>query len=235
MIKQIIFGVVGLFSSLSICQAQDAEEFQFQAKADRLRRMLTNSMYKNPESFLRELLSNSSDALEKFRILSLTNKGDGNPLAIRIKFDKPSRTLTIEDNGIGMSKDDLINYLGTIAESGTSKMLEKQESSNMIGQFGIGFYSAFIVANKIEVFSKQQNEKIGHVWESSEETSSFKVRSAPEFDLFGTKTGESDAHGTKTVLHMKTDEFLDESSLKTIAKKYAEFFSFPIYFEKSKR
>lgn len=200
------------------------EKFDYVAKADRLRHMLTNSIYSNKETFIRELLSNSNDALEKQRLESLTQKEDSAPLSILIDINKEKRQLIIEDNGIGMSKDELVNYLGTIAESGTSKVLEKGDNPNMIGQFGIGFYSAFIVADNVQVYSKSHADKHGHVWEGTDSSSSFTISPIPEFT----------SRGTRIVLHIKDgmDEFLDVESIRSLAKKYAGFFTFPIQLKK---
>ena len=217
---------LALFCTISGALADQAkvEKFDYVAKADRLRHMLTNSIYSNKETFIRELLSNSNDALEKQRLESLTQKDDSAPLSILIDVDKEKRQLIIEDNGIGMSKEDLVNYLGTIAESGTSKALEKGENPNMIGQFGIGFYSSFIVADNVEVFSKSHAEKTGHVWKGTDTSSSFTITPVPEFAK----------RGTRIVLHIKEgmDEFLDVASIRSLAKKYAGFFTFPIHLKK---
>ena len=161
-----------------------AEKHAFQAEVNRMMKLIINSLYRNKEVFLRELISNASDALDKVRLLSLTDKSvlDATPeLSIKIKADKDNHILTITDTGIGMTKEDLINNLGTITKSGTSEFLGKLqdaasagEMSDLIGQFGVGFYSAFLVADKVVVTSKN-NEGTQHIWESDAESFSVAV------------------------------------------------------------
>lgn len=168
---------------------EKAEKFMFQTEVNRMMKLIINSLYRNKDIFLRELISNASDALDKIRLLSLTDKNvlDTNPeLAIRIKSDKENKILSITDSGIGMTKKDLITNLGTIAKSGTAEFLGKmQEASNnqdlndMIGQFGVGFYSAFLVSNTVVVTSKHNDDK-QYIWQS--DSNSYSIVEDPRGD-----------------------------------------------------
>ncbi|CAN7014286.1 unnamed protein product [Brassica rapa subsp. trilocularis] len=183
----------------------NTEKFEFQAEVSRLMDIIINSLYSNKDIFLRELISNASDALDKIRFLALTDKevlgeGDTAKLEIQIKLDKAKKILSIRDRGIGMTKEDLIKNLGTIAKSGTSAFVEKMQSSgdlNLIGQFGVGFYSTYLVADYIEVISK---------------------------------------HNDDIQLHLRDEagEYLEESKLKDLVKRYSEFINFPIHLWASK-
>lgn len=210
----------------SILAAQSQEKHDFQSNAKRLGKILTHSNYKDREACLRELLSNASDALEKFRIQSLTDKSDDSPLGIVVEIDKPARTLTIRDNGVGMSKQDLISFLGTLAESGTSKMQEKMENNDMIGQFGVGFYSVYMISDKVTVYSRQQNSS-GHFWKSDDSFEGFEVGLASDEEI--------PSRGTIVILHLKNDadEFLEEENIKKHSVNYGKFIPFPIYLEKT--
>eukprot|EP00163_Fabomonas_tropica_P018317 TRINITY_DN32601_c0_g1_i1.p1 TRINITY_DN32601_c0_g1~~TRINITY_DN32601_c0_g1_i1.p1 ORF type:complete len:800 (+),score=354.80 TRINITY_DN32601_c0_g1_i1:191-2590(+) len=215
-----------------------AEKFEFQAEVAKLMGILINSLYSNKEIFLRELISNASDALDKIRFAGISDQSalatHPEELRIRIKADRETDTLIIEDNGIGMSREDLVNNLGTIAQSGTTRFLEhlKQNAeaaadNNLIGQFGVGFYSAFLVAESIEVTSKRNEDDKQWVWVSKDHDG-FSVYEDPEGVTLG--------RGTRISLRVKGDtaEFLNEARLKTLCQKYSQFINFPIYVWASK-
>uniref|UniRef100_A0A673NHC0 Endoplasmin n=1 Tax=Sinocyclocheilus rhinocerous TaxID=307959 RepID=A0A673NHC0_9TELE len=212
---------------------EKAEKHAFQAEVNRMMKLIINSLYKNKEIFLRELISNASDALDKIRLLSLTNEdalAGNEELTIKIKSDKEKNMLQITDTGIGMTKEELVKNLGTIAKSGTSEFLNKmtdmqeegQSTSELIGQFGVGFYSAFLVADKVIVTSKHNNDT-QHIWESD----------SNEFSVINDPRGDTLGRGTTITLVMKEEasDYLELETIKNLVRKYSQFINFPIYLE----
>lgn len=204
----------------------------FATEAKQLLHLMIHSLYSNKEIFLRELVSNASDAADKLRFEALEKSElfEGDPdLRIRIDFDKEANTVTIDDNGIGMSRDEAIDHLGTIAKSGTAQFLsnltgDQRKDSQLIGQFGVGFYSAFIVADKVEVFTRRAGAPAaeGVHWTSEGEAE------------YTVETLEKPSRGTRVVLHLKKgeEEFADGWRLRSIIKKYSDHISLPIIMHK---
>ncbi|EAL1380297.1 molecular chaperone HtpG, partial [Campylobacter coli] len=196
-------------------------------EVNQLLQLMIHSLYSNKEIFLRELVSNSSDALDKLNFLSVSDdkyKSLKFEPRIDIKIDKDKKTLTISDNGIGMDKDDLINNLGTIAKSGTKSFLENlsgdaKKDSQLIGQFGVGFYSAFMVASKIEVLSKKALDDKAYLWIS--DANGYEIEDATK-----------EEQGTSITLYLKDDEFANSYKIESIIEKYSNHIQFPIFMEK---
>ena len=202
------------------------EKMGFEAEVSRLLHMMVHSVYSDREIFLRELISNASDACDKLRYEGLTNNDllkDAGEFAIDIRLDKESKTLTISDNGIGMNRDDLISHLGTIARSGTSAFMDnisgdEKKDVNLIGQFGVGFYSVFMVADKVEVLSRKAGDEKAYLW-SSDGIGEYTISDA-----------EKVGAGTSIMIHIKdeADEFLEVHRLKNIIKTYSDHVTIPI-------
>lgn len=206
--------------------AAQKETLGFQTEVKQLLNLMIHSLYSNKEIFLRELVSNASDAADKLRFLALSN-GDlyenDAELKVRISADKEANTVTITDNGIGMSREDVINSLGTIAKSGTAEFFQnltgdQSKDSQLIGQFGVGFYSAFIVADKVTVRTRKAGESQGIEWQSAGEG---------EYTL---QEIDKASRGTEIILHLREDEteFADEFRLRSIVTKYSDHISIPV-------
>ncbi|XP_011048938.1 PREDICTED: heat shock protein 83 isoform X1 [Populus euphratica] len=210
------------------------EKYEYQAEVSRLMDLIVNSLYSNKEVFLRELISNASDALDKLRFLSVTDSEllkDAADLDIRIQTDKDNGIITITDSGIGMTRQELIDCLGTIAQSGTAKFLKALKDSkdagsdnNLIGQFGVGFYSAFLVADRVVVSTKSPRSDKQYVWEGEANASSYTIRedTDPENHI---------PRGTRLTLYLKRDDkgFAHPERIQKLVKNYSQFVSFPIY------
>jgi len=217
-----------MWSSMTMSVETRKETLGFQTEVKQLLHLMIHSLYSNKEIFLRELISNASDAADKLRFEALAKPElleGGAELKIRVSFDKDAKTVTLEDNGIGMSREDVIAHLGTIAKSGTADFLknlsgDQKKDSHLIGQFGVGFYSAFIVADKVEVFTRRAGQPAseGVLWSSKGEG---------EFEVENIDKAE---RGTRIVLHLKEgeEEFADGWRLRNIIKKYSDHIALPI-------
>ncbi|KAB1130957.1 molecular chaperone HtpG [Micromonospora sp. AMSO12t] len=210
-----------------------AETLEFQAEARQLLQLMVHSIYSNKDVFLRELISNASDALDKLRLASMVDKElevDTSDLRIEIEVDKAARTLTVRDNGIGMSRDEVVQVIGTIAKSGTAELLRKlRESSDagarqeLIGQFGVGFYAAFMVADRVELVTRRAGESGGTRWESAGE------------GTYSVESVEEAPQGTSVTLHLKPaddednlHDYTAEWTIREIVKRYSDFIAWPI-------
>ncbi|KAL1803281.1 hypothetical protein ACET3Z_031928 [Daucus carota] len=218
-------------------ETSEGETHEYQAEVTRLLDLIVHSLYSNKEIFLRELVSNASDALDKLRFLSVTEPsllGDAGELEIRIQPDPDNGTITITDTGIGMTKEELIDCLGTIAQSGTSKFLAALKENKdkdvgadnaLIGQFGVGFYSAFLVAEKVVVSTKSPKSDKQYIWEAAAESSKYVIKEEtdPEKML---------RRGTQITLYLRSDdkyEYTEPTKIQNLVKNYSQFVSFPIY------
>ncbi len=208
-----------------------AEKMEFQTEAKQLLQLMIHSLYSHKEIFLRELISNASDALDKLRFESLTNDKivcEPDNLKIKISIDKENNILTITDNGIGMNREEVISNIGTIARSGSKAFLEnlsgdEKADSNLIGQFGVGFYSVFMVASKVEVLTRRADSETAYRWISEGETS-FELDEASRMET-----------GTDIIIYMNEgeDEYLEDWKLRSLVKKYSNFVAFPVQMKKT--
>src|SRR5690606_19257506 len=218
-----------IYSHLKIhvlTMTQTAEKHNFQAEVSQVLDLVIHSLYSNKDIFLRELISNASDACDKLRFEAIKNKKlNAEDLHIKVDFDKDAKTITITDNGIGMSHDELIENIGTIANSGTKKYLQSiakkdQADANLIGQFGVGFYASFIVAKEVEIRTLKAGEKSdqAYAWRSDGKTG------------YTLEKIDKQNHGTEVILHLQDDEveFADNHRLRSLIKKYSEHVAFPI-------
>ncbi|MBV9772928.1 MAG: molecular chaperone HtpG, partial [Gemmatimonadetes bacterium] len=217
---------------MTVAEKEGIETFEFQAEVQQLLKLVINSLYTDKDIFLRELISNASDALDRLRIESLTRPeitADGEP-QIRIVPDEKARTLTIHDNGIGMSRDEVIANIGTIAKSGTGELLARlrdkpgsEVNAQLIGQFGVGFYSAFMVADRVELVTRRAGEEGATHWEST------------GGGAYTVSEAEREGHGTTITLHLKPvdrdngiDDYAERWTLTRIIKQHCDFITHPI-------
>merc|ERR1719247_810178 len=224
----------GMTAELREKMQSDAETHEFRAETQRVMDIIVNSLYTNKGVYLRELLSNSMDALEKARFLSIQDQdflGDHPDLEVRVEVDPVAKTLSLQDSGVGMTKEELVGNLGTVAKSGTTNFLEALKEgadASLIGQFGVGFYSAFLVADKVTVTSISKDSNAQHVWESGAD-GSFTVSEDPRGSTLG--------RGTRVTLHMKDEahSMLEIADLEANIKKYSQFMMFPIMLKVEKK
>ncbi|KAF6145043.1 hypothetical protein GIB67_013394 [Kingdonia uniflora] len=224
------------FESTAAADASDApaEKYEYQAEVSRLMDLIVHSLYSNKEVFLRELISNASDALDKLRFLSVTQPellGGAGELDIRVQSDKDNGIITITDSGIGMTRQELVDCLGTIAQSGTAKFLKSMKESkdsgsdnNLIGQFGVGFYSAFLVSDRVVVSTKSPKSDKQYVWEGEANAGSYTIREETDSEKLIPR-------GTRLTLYLKHDDkgFAHPEKIQKLLKNYSQFVSFPIY------
>jgi len=206
----------------------EPEQFKFESNVARVMDIIINSLYSNKDVFIRELVSNAADACDKKRFLAITGNAPSDPLRIRVSADRDQNTLTIEDTGVGMNKEDLIQNLGRIAESGTKKFLDnastggKKDDLSLIGQFGVGFYSGFLVANKMDVVTKgSKGEQLK--WEAASDK-------LDQYTISPDNSEPISTTGTRITLHLKdeADQYLDDITLRALLERYSEFTPFPI-------
>ena len=208
-----------------------SDKMSFQADVSKMLNIVVNSLYSEKQIFLRELISNASDACDKLKYLALTNPGiakDSGQMKIKITPDAASNTLTISDNGIGMNKEDLINHLGTIAKSGTAEFVknvaENGSAVELIGQFGVGFYAAFMVADKVEIITRKAGEDEAWKWTSN------------GVDGFEISAAKKESNGTDIKLFLKSDakDYVDTIYLRQIIRTYSDHISYPIVLDLGK-
>jgi len=235
--KELLGADAAAFSEEDLAALGEGSTHKFEAEVSRLMEIIIHSLYTDRSIFMRELVSNAGDALDKIRYKSLTDKsqlGDNAELDVRIKVDKEARTITIRDSGVGMTKQELTENLGTVAKSGTAKFLEAfaagtdaQDSFNLIGQFGVGFYSAFLAADEVMVVSKSNDDENQHIWKSTAD-GSFTVVQDPRGNTLG--------RGTAVIMTLKedADEFLEKSRLESLISRFSEFSQYPLLMWDSK-
>lgn len=226
-----VFDIVGESS-----KDKKGEHFEYQAHTSRLMKLIVHSMYVNPEVFIRELLANACDAIDKLRREAFGKADLATEITkeakVIVRVDKASGTISFNDNGIGMSKQELKDYLGTIAKSGTAETLakiqESKDASTLIGQFGVGFYSAFLVANQVAVASKSDKDSKQHLWISNADSGDYTILEDPR--------GTTMKRGTEIVLKLKDEhsKFLDQDDVKKAMETYASFYPYPIFLEITK-
>jgi len=212
--------------------ATGPQKMEFQTEAKQLLHLMVHALYSHKEVFLRELVSNASDALDKLRFEALTNTAIKTPdeLSVQIKIDKTAKTITITDNGIGMTRTELIENIGTIARSGSKAFLEKmtgdqKADSNLIGQFGVGFYSVFMVAHSVKLTTRRAgSDEPAYIWKSEGESD------------FTIEEGSRDTFGTEIVIYLKEEEstYAEDWQIRALIKKYSDFIAFPIYMDNDK-